>query len=221
VAWDGYTPIQIEGALQSAVIYLETGRTPDDVYSGIGEGFSPPTIPIATKVIVAAGHSWPIHMVSSGIPAPCAVESLRWRRKRARADVLGVPGKLTVAGGWAKSLNLPLPTLATPWLDFHMVGDLDLVKRLLHDVRGLGRDASRGLGSVLGFEIREHEGSVLVANGVPLRSIPVDEGKSDLGINFDACEVRPATTYAPYWHRASVTLCAVPKVRTLLELDVA
>ncbi len=228
IAWDGYATIQLEGALQAAVIYLETGRTPDEVYAGIGDGFHPPRIPVAI-VRFGPDEGRPIHLASAGIPPKVAVESIRWRRKRARVDVLGIPGRITVAGGWAKGLNLPVATLTTPWLDFHVFADRERLARLLKEVRGLGRDCTRGLGSVLGCEILEcARPSVVMDRGAPLRPLPVVQDGDDAfvviaghwkRVDLSRCEIRPCATMAPYWHRASVELCASPIVRGLSDLS--
>jgi hypothetical protein len=141
-----------------------------------------------------------------------------------------------VSGGWAKSLNLPVPTLATHYLDFHMFGDLERVTRLLPEIRGLGRDCTRGLGTVLGCETHrcppevQFRQAIPHVRGVPARAIPIvsaDVPEAEevswppMQLDLTHCEIRPSATHAPYWHRASVTLCAVPKVRALLELAAA
>lgn len=215
VAWDWYTTVQIEGALQQAVIYLETGRTPDDVYGGIGAGWSPPAVPVVDLEL----SSGVLALASCGVPAPVVVETTRARRKRPRADVYGVEGKLTVAGGWTKAINALVATITTPWLDFYLVADRERLTRLLRDVSGIGRDAARGVGRVLGFEVeRSTEDRSLVWRGCPMRPLPLPGPVSSTDLDADAYEARESGTRAPYWHRASRVPCAVPVMRRLVEV---
>lgn len=210
IFWDGFEPIQLEGALQYAVILRETGRTPDEVYAGIGEGWAPPPIPVASMDRIHGRP--PMHLASSAVPSPRAVESKRMRRKRARTDVLGVKGKLQIAGGWAKSLNIPQPTLVTPYLDFYVMGDPGLLTDLMRDVPALGRDHSRGLGTLVGFEIESTRIGPVVSDGRLMRPVPVEFriGNGAVPIDPSTYMIRECGYHAPYWHRASRTNCMVP-----------
>jgi len=91
IAWDGYDPLTIEGALQYVVIGLETGRAPDDVFSDC-----PLETPLADtdiQIPIVDDTTYgevPIARASCGVFAPGAVASVRWRRTRPRADYYGV-----------------------------------------------------------------------------------------------------------------------------------
>jgi hypothetical protein len=85
-----------------------------------------------------------------------AVESIRWPPD---------------ARGPYKSTNIPVQTLVTPWLDFHMVADRVLVRDLLGEASALGRGYSSGLGTLLGFEyLPDPEDRSLAWRGRPMRS---------------------------------------------------
>lgn len=214
VAWDGRDAITIDGAIQFAVVLDATGRLPDDVFAEIPAGTPKIDIPIPVADSVIGG--WPIAHASWGWPARCAVESKRWRRKRARAEHYAIE-RLGISGGWGKSLNIPVATLTTPYLDFALLGDRGKVATLLDFIGGLGRDHNRGLGTVLGYEFTRLDADrSLVWKGAPQRSLPLvrDGGISDPAMLAPGswCE-RVDGTRAPYWHQATRTRCVVPVVR--------
>lgn len=213
VVWDSYHPIQLEGALQIPVVMRETGRLPDDVFDGMPHGtITDIRVPIADVTI----GDWQIACASTGIPPQVAAESSRWRRKRVREDAFG-SGMIRINGGPYKSLNLLIPTLSTPWLDFYVRGDREMLAELLRDVGGIGRDSTRGLGSVLGFELDDDpEDRSMLWRGRPQRPLPVVHDGSE----FDVSRLEPGSfdrrtsgTRAPYWRRWMATMCAVPVIR--------
>lgn len=210
VAWDGYHTVQLEGALQTVVVMRETGRVPDDVFEGIPHGSDVDVrIPIADVQI----GRWAIACASAGMPPPIAVESERFRRKRVRPDAFG-RGMIRINGGPFKALNLPMPTLATPYLDFFVRGDRALLADLLREVGGIGRDSVRGLGSVLGVEIDDDaDDRSLVWHRRPQRPIPLvnDGGPFDVrALDSAYYDIRTSGTRAPYWRKWMSTMCAVP-----------
>lgn len=210
LAFDGATAITIEGPLQFAVICRETGRLPDDVFHGAPrDGLIPIAIPIEDVEI--GDHT--IACASWGIAPPIAVEAVRWRRKRARAEFCG-QAKVLIKGGPFKALNIPVGALVTPWLDFYVRGDRALLTDLCRDVQGLGRDSTKGMGTVLGVEITsDPEDRSLLFGGAPQRALPLmlDGGEYDpRSLAPDTWDERETTTRAPYWKQSSLTLCAVP-----------
>ena len=219
VAWDGSIPITIEGPLQFAMIGRETGRLPDDVFNGAGR-----TVPIELPIPIAdvtIGERR-IACASWGMAPAIAIEAVRWRRKRAREEALGVPGKLLIKGGPFKSLNIPVGTLVTPWLDFYVRGDRALLEDLCRDVQGLGRDSTRELGTVMGVEITsDPDDRSLLYRGTPQRALPIvcDGGDTDpRTLTPGTWDEREMTTRAPYWKLASMAVCAVPIVSIGLSI---
>ncbi len=210
LAWDGATAITIEGALQFAVVCRETGRMPDDVFNGAPRDVMIP-LPIPVADVTIAGL--PIACASWGIAPACAVESIRWRRKRTRAESLGLD-KVLIKGGAYKALNIPVGALVAPWLDFYVRGDRGLLTDLFRDVQGLGRDSTRGMGTVLGVEIAsDHDDRSLIYRGAPQRALPLvcDGSEYDpRSLAPDTWDERETTTRAPYWKQASLAVCAVP-----------
>jgi len=213
VAWDGYDPITIEGALQFAVVLEETGRLPDDVFAGCGAVDVDIPIPIADVEI--GGRR--IACASIGIPPSIAVETVRWRRKRSRSEEIGVD-VVRINGGPFKALNMPIGTLSTPWLDFYVRGDRALLLELCAGLHGLARDHARGLGTVFNVEVDDDlEDRSLLYRERPQRILPVvmDGGPYDVrSYEPEAFDARAAGVRAPYWlARNSVEDCVVPRLR--------
>lgn len=197
---------QIDGLLQRLVVERETGFPSDDVFAECPRGLHPE---IQIPVVDAAIAGLPIARCSWGMPPPVAVESIRWRRKRARLEAMS-GNRLTIAGGPYKSTNIPVQTLVTPWLDFHMVADRVLVRDLLGEASALGRGYSSGLGTLLGFEyLPDPEDRSLAWRGRPMRSIPLGDGGPTL--HDPICML--AATRAPYWAGKGERVCAVPAIR--------
>lgn len=244
VAYDGRDPLTIEGALQYVVVKREAcretgdhgagglwgdlrqpGITPDDVFADCPRGYrvDVPTpiadVTIAGRLIACASIGWPA-------PYPAHAEGIRWRRKRADVDAYGIT-KANVSGGWTKALNIPVQTLATPWLDVYVRGDRMLLAELVQDTAfgGLGRDSTRGLGTILGVEIgSDHDDRSLLHRGAPQRVLPlVEDGPFDARrFAPGTWEAREAPTRAPYWVQTDIseyrepvgiTRCAAPIVR--------
>ena len=205
VAW-GERGIQIDGLLQRLVVQRETGLPSDDVFAECPRGLDVEIqIPIADVTIAGL----PIACASWGAPAPIAAESLRWRRKRARLDAMS-GNRLTIAGGPFKSTNIPVQTLVTPWLDFHLVADRAMVRDLLGDASAIGRGYSSGLGAILGMEyLPDPEERALVHQERPMRSIPLGPDAPPMQDPLRMV----ASTRAPYWTGRGRVLCAVPSTR--------
>lgn len=225
VAYDGRDPITLEGALQAVVVQREAGAPPDDVFALCPHGVRVDVpVPIADTTI--AGR--PIACASIGWPAPypAHAEGMRWRRKRPDAEAYRLD-KLMVNGGWGKTLNIPVATLTTPWLDVYVRGDRDLLVELVADTAfgGLGRDATRGLGTVLGVEVRpDPDDRSLLHRGAPQRALPLvqDGGPYDArSFAPDTWEERVCPTRAPYWIQADAVRCAVPVVRLGMPAEAA
>lgn len=216
IAWDSYFTLQLEGALQFVVVGLETGRSPDDVYAGIGaHEWHPPTIPIAVSELESDTGIWPVHHASAGFPAESVIEDVRYRRKRARVEDYAL-NRAQTAGGAYKSLNIPVPTVICPFLDFWVVGDRLKLQRLLPEIPGFGRDIPRGLGTIAGFDVisASEDRSFHWKHG-PSRPLPSlsDGGERDVRTNDPAwCELKECATHAPYWHSHSKTLSLVPTI---------
>lgn len=215
IAWDDYDGVTIEGALQYVVVVRESGMMPDDAFEGAPrEFFADIPAPIADEE--RAGRR--IACASWGIPA-AHIETVRYKRSRARAELFPIPGGrglLPTSGGKYGSTQVPTAALATPYVDFYVRGDRDKLIDLVRDVGSIGKSRGGGLGAIHGVEIDDDpEDRSLVYQGRPQRSIPVTD-EHDAAIHFEvgSYDLRETNTRAPYWHRATRALCAVPVWRT-------
>lgn len=215
VAWDGYDPLTLEGALQSVVIMRETGRMPCDVFRGcpadasLNETDIP--IPIADIDVEVDGQALPIALCSVGFFSPDAALTTRYIRGRARAEQYAAKF-VNIAMGEYKASNMPVATVTCHYVEFRCVGEAKHLRDLLRDVDHIGADRSGGLGAVQGWEVDVDEDSGWAPftdpSGRLLRSIP-DSPEPCCASGF---EVRLATLRAPYWHKRTQTLCKVPIV---------
>lgn len=205
IAWSSYG-VQLDGFLQRLVVERETGLPADDVFAEIPREVEV-DIPIPVTDVMVAGL--PIACCSWGMPPRIAIESLRWRRKRARLDAIS-GARITVAGGPYKSHNIPVATLVTPYLDFHLVGDLERVRDLLGEAHAMARGYASGVGRILGLEYGADPAvRALVWEGQPMRSLPLGEGMPALEDPL----VAEVSTRGPYWKGRGVRLCAVPSIQ--------
>jgi hypothetical protein len=204
IAWQAHG-VQIDGLLQRLVVERETGLPSDDVFAECPRGLHP-EIHIPVVDIEIAGL--PIACASWGMPPQIAAESLRWRRKRARLDAMS-GRRLTIAGGMFKSTNIPVQTLITPFLDFHLIGDRGRVRDLLGSATAIGRGYASGLGTILGLEyLPDPEQRALAWRGRPMRALPLGPGAPSL--DDPVCML--VSTRAPYWAGKGVRVCAVPAI---------
>ena len=210
IAHDGREPITLEGLLQFIVVWREAGRSPDDVFAALPKA---ETVDVPIPIADVQVGDEPIACVSAGWWPAIAEEGIRFRRKRADVDALGVE-TIMINGGWGKSLNIPVATLVTPYLDFALRGDRGKLDALLADAGGLGRDSTRGLGTVLGWEWAEDaDDRSLLYRGAPQRVLPRVEDGSPFDVRALAAgsfDERVATTRAPYWIQKRARLCVVP-----------
>jgi len=204
VAWSAHG-VQLDGLLQRLVVERETCLPSDDAFAECPRDVHPEIqIPVADTTI----SGLPIACASWGMPAPVAAETLRWRRKRARLEVLS-GRRVTFAGGPYKSTNIPVQTLTTPWLDFHLVADQKLVMDLLGDASAIGRGYSSGLGTILGMEyLTDPEERALAWRGRAMRAIPLGLDAPPL----DEPVQMLTSTRAPYWAAKGQRRCAVPNL---------
>lgn len=206
-AWDAYHPLRLEGALQCAAISRVSGSTPDDVFAG----YRGPQVELTVPIEDAIMHGRRIARCSQAQPDERARYVTRLRCRRTRAELIAKPTVVT-NGGEYKALSLPVPSVATPWLDFYARGDREMLADLCRDLPFIGRDGARGWGGVDTIEIADDpDDRSLVYQGAPQRPLPVaDEHEAAVLYAHGTYDVRTVATRAPYWHRDSRTLCAVP-----------
>ena len=210
-AWDDYDGVTIEGALQFVIVARESGLMPDDAFDGAPRDFFA-DIPVPIADDESSGRR--IACASWAIPA-APIATVRKVRRRTRIELFPTPGGkglLVIGGGPYKNTEIPVATLATPYVDFFVRGDRDKLAELVRDVGSIGKSRGGGLGAIHGVEIDDDpDDRSLIFCARPQRSIPVASAEQAVAL-FEAgsYDLREANTRAPYWHRATRTLCAVP-----------
>lgn len=145
------------------------------------------------------GEHW-VWRASALFPEGEAIESVwRWRRRfrHHRADL--VPGRIDTSGSIYRDWDTPIPLVhvrkMVAWAD----GSRRHVKKLLREVRYLGRKRAHGHGKVLRIEVDEvQEDYTLVRDGRAQRWLPDENG------------VREVRLWPPYWHpHGRVRCCEV------------
>ena len=203
VALDARDGMPLDGLLSWATVLRFAGELPDDAFEGCPRG-THCNIPVPVVHVERGGHE--IACASWGRPSPDAREIVRRKRKRADVEAYGLGGKVPIAGGEWKSLDLPVPLTTCTWVEWHARGDAQQLAEALAMVYGLGRDRARGCGTIEGWEVtRADEDRSLVADGMPARALPVRDGRE-----FPGAGLTVTATRAPYWRRDVRTLCAVP-----------
>ncbi|HEX6940912.1 MAG TPA: hypothetical protein VF158_15955 [Longimicrobiales bacterium] len=220
VAWDLYDPLMIEGALQYAVVVRETGRMPDDVFAGcpLDAPLEDTDIQIPIADSEVPGCPIPIALASAGWPSADATASVRWRRRRVRAEKLGAT-IVNASVGETKATNLPAPVVIAYWIDWWVMGDRRLLEDLLRDVHTIGGKRSGGLGQVQGWEIAPaNPWSWFGPGGRLMRPLPAH---FELARRSSRHDIREGTVRAPYWHPRTRMLCCVPIQRVGESIDAA
>jgi hypothetical protein len=113
IVWDAYDGLRIEGAIQHAVVAIEAG-VPSDVFADAPRDLSV-DIPIPIADVEIGGRQ--IACASLAVAPPCAIETVRFLRKRARVEALGV-ASVMIGQGPYKSMQIPKATLTAPFVDF-------------------------------------------------------------------------------------------------------
>lgn len=205
VAWDIFDGVTIEGAIQSAVVLLETGETPDDIFAGYrGKPIDIPT-PIADVEI----DNVTIACASWGRPSRDAFESVRVRRQRPRAELYD-RATVQISGGPTKQNQIPTPTMVTPFVEFDLVADRRILLQLLPEVTAISRGRAGGLGAIAGHELTTASADhSLVRDGLLARVIPDTPDTRNMA-RSSSYTSRMATTRSPYWLRYHRRQCLVP-----------
>lgn len=212
VAWDGYDPLMLEGALQYAVVVRETGRAPDDVYSDcpLSCPLSDAGIQIPISDQLVGGSEFPIAMASGAWFSPDATPTVRWRRRRLRAEYYA-RATVKAAQGDTKACNLPSATVTALFADWYVCGDRERMTELLQDVTHIGGHRGGGLGLMKGWEVEGTDRAwwFFGPGGRLMRTMPLADGEPTPPLS----DPRESTLRAPYWHPRTRCLCAVPAQR--------
>lgn len=143
--------------------------------------------------------SWVWH-ASALLPVGPRGEDLTFWRKRfrqGRAELAG--GSPNLTNGTYRDWNMPMPLALVTRLDAYASGSRKEAKRLLRDIRSLGKKRAHGHGKIIGLDLDEVDADwSLTRDGLAQRWLPAP-GAARL--------VRPQP---PYWHpQGRVPCCEV------------
>lgn len=119
-----------------------------------------------------------------------------WRKRfrQSRADLCS--GNPNLQNGTYREWNMPMPLILTRRMVAYADGNRKAVKKLLREVRYLGKKRAHGLGRIVSMDFEEMEEDFsLVMEGQAMRWLPDDNGSR-------LVRLRP-----PYWNRTDRVLC--------------
>lgn len=133
-------------------------------------------------------------------------QALNWVRADAR--------KIPTAKGEFGSKHIPLQTIATSTLTWHVNGDAAALDAMLWLIRSVGKKRHRGQGTVRKWTVKPstHDSSIFDAIGQVMRPLPATLLKA-LGISGDF-EYAYTTYRPPYWDAKFAAKCAVGGTKT-------
>lgn len=124
-------------------------------------------------------------------------EDLQFWRKRFRQNRAELStGSPNLTNGTYRDWNTPIPLMLVPRMIAYASGSRTECKRLLKDVKYLGKKRAHGYGKVIGIDIEEidHDWSIM-RNGVAMRWLPDVRGTR-------LVRLRP-----PYWNSVDRVMC--------------
>lgn len=126
-------------------------------------------------------------------------------------DFGGKRGRVGIAAGRYKSYHMPLCLIVAPRLEWHCLGAVDGVTRLLREVTHLGHKRSQGHGEVIRWEVyaEREDRSIWRADGQPARSLPLGWLERQ-GYELGVWERATVSIRPPSWHPSRRRDCAVP-----------
>lgn len=193
----------LDALLGYAVVARAAGELPSDAMAHVPRDLHVDIpVPIADDLETGvACASWP--------RMERAREGLARYVRKPEVEQLGAK-RVLVAGGSGKPTRDDTPLIVAAWLEWDVVGDAERIEALLADCIALGARRASGHGKLL------HRATVraadadrsLVRDGSPARPVPI---RGDEDARYPGGWVlAEMATRAPYWHRATRTLCAVP-----------
>ncbi len=113
--------------------------------------------------------------------------------------------KIQMGAGFYKNCMLSTPYVPAKEVIFYFNGDMELCKRLLKSLPALGKDRSRGFGTIKSISVEPcNEDQSLMKNSCFMRPIPCKE------INGISTHSMMLTHHPPYWSRKDAVMCVFP-----------
>ncbi len=185
-------PPHLDGLLAWASLYL------DHRFTDIEASEAPiePDLPLACKG-EGDRRYWSASVL---LPPSESAVSIQMARRKVRDDRVELTsGTINKEIGQTKAMNRPWPLVLTHSMVGFCVGDIERVRRLCREIRGIGKERARGKGRVVSFSVEPFDSDFSIEkDGWAMRYIP-----SDGGDRLVRC--RP-----PYWHPMGAVMCISP-----------
>ncbi len=142
------------------------------------------------------GGSW-VYSASALFPDGMQGEGLQYWRKRFRQQFADITtGSPNLVCGVYRDWNTPIPLVLTPRMVAYANGNRKECKKLLKELRYLGKKRSYGFGKIIEIEFQEiEEDYSLVKDGQAMRYLPHQDG------------IRLVRPRPPYWNRIGRVKC--------------
>lgn len=193
----------LDALLGYAVVMRAAGALPGDAMAHV-----PRELHIDIPVPIADDPETGVARCSWARLSPDAREGVAMHVRKPEAEALGAR-RVFVAGGAAKPTRDLVPVVSASCVEWDVVGDAERVRGLLAGCHALGGRRAAGYGAVRAWEVLDtDEDRALVRDGSPARPLPL---RGDEAARFPSgYVVAEMATRAPYWHRATRAVCAVP-----------
>ncbi len=189
VYYDPNEPIHIDSLLAWTLAVIQHGSkhidrddTPDDVQ-----------LPLLRSRVNGVN----VWHASALFPDGGDVETLRFWRKKFRASRVGVTsGSPNLMSGVYREYNVPVPLLLAPRMIGYASGSGKEARRLLKQIKSIGKKRAYGYGKVMDVEVIEINSDYsFVKDGKAMRFLPSQNG------------TRLIRCAPPYWNNVGRVLC--------------
>lgn len=216
------TPLRVVADLETRIVLPVEGIHLDALLmAAVARRDDLPPLRTMAEARDAAEPSIPIALSACGRYYQCTTSIVhveghehRWVNRRfplAESIALGGPSvkRLQLSAGPAKGYRIPVEATHARCLTWYAVGDLWAVRELLSLVTRLGRRRAVGEGTITAWRVDEMDETwagfpVLSADGVPMRSLPLDTP------GLGAHTLRMGRVRPPYWSRSGEEMVAAP-----------
>lgn len=172
-----YNPIYLDGLLASAVTQLSiNGR-------GLPDTADAYDIPLPLECLWRSAEGYPLWAASCFFPADRWEQDVVYLHKRAAtgrwsraAGGKSRPLRIVTSMGPDMERRVPMPAVATGYLEARCIGNAEAIAGLLEQIRYLGKRRNLGTACVQEWRVQRRNwepGDVLESNGQLVRAVPV------------------------------------------------
>lgn len=124
--------------------------------------------------------------------------------------------KVATSGGVYRNRIKTYNGISVPKIIFHGVGDIDKLERIFKMIPGVGMNAKRGAGEIIGFTVnREDEDYSFIDSEARLTRILPKKIYDKYGFDDKSATFENVNYQPPYSVISNTTLCAIPDFRVV------